>query len=106
MQPAQLAGNVWNDDILGSLEFATKVSGAKLIAVVAHTSCAAIQGAVDNVKLGHITGLLDKIQPAVAARSSIGEKHTSKDLAFVDKVAGENVRLVGADISRGSVVFD
>lgn len=58
---ARVAGNVLNDDILGSLEFATKVSGAKLIAVVGHTSCSAIKGAVDNVKLGHITGLSDKI---------------------------------------------
>jgi carbonic anhydrase len=102
---ARVAGNVLNDDILGSLEFATNVAGAKLIAVVGHTSCGAVKGAVDSVELSHLTGLLLKIKPAVEAVSSPGEKHTSKDLAFVDKVAEENVRRVAAEIRERSQIL-
>ena len=99
---ARVAGNVLNDDILGSLEFATKVAGAKLIAVVGHSNCGAIKGAIDDVELEHLTGLLSKVKPAVQAAGTPGEKHTSKDLAFVDKVAAENARLVAADIRTRS----
>ena len=66
---ARVAGNVLNDDILGSMEFACKVSGAKLIAVIGHSNCGAIKGAVDDVELGNLTGLLAKIQPADGRRS-------------------------------------
>lgn len=99
---ARVAGNVLNDDILGSMEFATKVAGAKLIAVVGHSNCGAVKGAVDDVELDHLTGLLNKIKPAVKASGAPGEKHTSKDMAFVDKVAAENAKLVAEEMRSKS----
>ena len=83
----RVAGNVVNDDELGSLEYAVKV-GTKLIVVLGHTSCGAVKGALDDVKLGNLTGVLAKIKPAVAAASC----SSSKDEACVTKVAEENVR--------------
>lgn len=89
---ARVAGNIVNEDILGSLEFACKVSGAKLIVVLGHEHCGAIKSAIDDVKLGNITGLLNKIQPAVGlARASYGGEQTSKDPGFVDAVCTHNV---------------
>ncbi|MEO6695605.1 MAG: carbonic anhydrase, partial [Ignavibacteria bacterium] len=61
----RIAGNILNDDILGSMEFACKISGSKLIVILGHTNCGAIIGACDNIKLGHITSLMDKIKPAI-----------------------------------------
>ncbi len=91
---ARVAGNIINDDILGSLEFATKVSGAKLIAVIGHTNCGAIKGACDDVQLGHLTSLLARIQPAVnAVQTAPGEARSSKNRDFVEKVAEMHVRL-------------
>lgn len=82
---ARIAGNVINDDILGSLEFACAAAGSKAIVVVGHTSCGAVKGAASSTKLEHLTGLLDKIQPAV--------KHTPKGgNDYVDRVAAENVK--------------
>jgi carbonic anhydrase len=78
-----VAGNVENFDILGSMEFARKISGAKAILVMGHTGCGAIKGAIDNAELGNLTGLLAKIKPAVAATTYTGER-TSKNYAFVD----------------------
>ena len=83
----RVAGNVVNDDEVGSLEYALKV-GAKLIVVLGHTDCGAVKGAIDVVKLGKLTGLLAKIHPAVAAAGC----HSSKDDACVTKVAEMNVR--------------
>jgi carbonic anhydrase len=97
----RVAGNVVNADNLGSLEYAAKVIGTKLIVVLGHTSCGAIKGAVDNVKLGNLTELLAKIQPAVAA-SGPG---TSKDHAYVDKVGEQNVRLALKEIREKSPVI-
>ena len=91
---ARVAGNIINEDILGSLEFATKVSGAKLIAVIGHTNCGAIKGACDDVQLGHLTSLLARIQPAVnAVQTAPDEARSSKNRAFVEKVAEMHVRL-------------
>lgn len=87
---ARVAGPVINGDILGSMEFATKVAGAKAIVVLGHSSCGAVKGAVDDVKLGNLTGLLDQIQPAVAGTPLNGEK-SSKNLPYVDAVAAANV---------------
>lgn len=87
---ARDAANVVNDDIIGSLEFASKVAGSKLIVVLGHTSCGAIKGACDGVKLGNLTGLLDKIQPAVTAAKTAGERN-SKNYAFVEEVTEINV---------------
>jgi carbonic anhydrase len=102
---ARIAGNVLNDDILGSMEFACKVSGAKLIAVIGHSNCGAIKGAVDEAQLGHLTGLLAKIKPAVDAVPDDGTPRTSKNHEFVDKVAEANVRLVMQQIRDRSPVL-
>ena len=96
----RVAGNVVNVDNLGSLEYAAKVIGVKLIVVLGHTSCGAIKGAIDNVKLGNLTELVAKIQPAIAASGS----GTSKDHAYVDKVGEENVRLAMKEIREKSPV--
>src|SRR4030095_1950819 len=88
---ARVAGNFVNEDILGSMEFGCKVSGAKLILVMGHESCGAIKAAIDNVKLGNITAMLSQITPVVAqSREFQGEK-TSKNEAFVEWVAKKNV---------------
>ena len=101
---ARLAGNIANDDILGSMEFATKVAGAKVILVIGHTACGAIKGAIDSVDLGNLTGLLAKIKPAVKATEFKGER-TAKNLEFVDAVAKKNVELTMAHIRDKSEVI-
>jgi carbonic anhydrase len=102
---ARVAGNVLNDDILGSMEFACKASGAKLIAVIGHSNCGAIKGAVDNVELGDLTGLLTKIKPAIAEVPSEVQPRDSKNMAFVDDVAKANVRLVMQQIRERSPIL-
>jgi len=101
---SRVAGNIANEDILGSLEFACKLSGAKVILVMGHTSCGAIKGAIDKAELGNLTGLLSKIRPAVQATTFNGER-SSKNNAFVDAVARKNVELTIADIRKKSVVL-
>ena len=99
---ARVAGNVVNDDILGSLEFSTQLAGACLIVVLGHTECGAVKGAVDDAKLGHLTGLLAQIRPSLAALKYQGVP-SSKDAALVQRVAERNVqdavaRLAGAPV--------
>jgi carbonic anhydrase len=101
---ARIAGNTVNEDLLGSLEFACAAAGAKVILVMGHTACGAIKGAIDNVQLGNLTGLLDKIKPAVQATPYAGER-TSKNDAFVDEVAKTNVRLTIDQIRHRSDVL-
>jgi carbonic anhydrase len=101
---ARVAGNVANEDIVGSMEFACQVSGAKVVLVMGHTACGAIKGAIDQVQLGNLTGLLAKIRPAVDATTSAGER-SSKNYAFVDAVARKNVELTLADIRRRSPII-
>jgi carbonic anhydrase len=101
---ARVAGNIANEDILGSLEFACKVAGAKVVLVMGHTACGAIKGAIDNVELGNLTGLLAKIKPAVKATTFKGEP-SSKNAAFVDAVAQKNVELTMDDIRKKSAVL-
>jgi carbonic anhydrase len=101
---ARVAGNVANEDILGSMEFACQVAGAKVILVMGHTACGAIKGAIDHVQLGNLTGLLAKIQPAVDATSYQGER-SAKNYAFVDAVARKNVELTMAEIHSRSAVI-
>jgi carbonic anhydrase len=101
---ARIAGNVANDDVLGSLEFACALAGAKLVLVMGHTACGAIKGAIDNAELGHLTGLLDKIKPAVAATTFDGER-SSKNPAFVDAVTATHVRLTVDGIRQNSKVL-
>ncbi len=102
---ARVAGNVLDDDILGSMEFACKVSGAKLIAVIGHSNCGAIKGAVDDVQLGNLTGLLAKIKPALDAVPADVQPRTSKNYAFVDQVSEANVRLVLQQIRAQSPIL-
>jgi carbonic anhydrase len=101
---ARVAGNIANEDILGSLEFACKVAGAKVVLVMGHTACGAIKGAIDNVELGNLTGLLARIKPAVKATTVKGEQ-SSKNAAFVDAVAQKNVELTMGDIRKKSPVL-
>jgi carbonic anhydrase len=101
---ARVAGNVANEDILGSMEFACKVAGAKVVLVMGHTSCGAIKGAIDKVQLGNLTGLLLKIQPAVDATSYAGER-SAKNYDFVDAVARKNVELTIREIRDRSAVL-
>lgn len=98
---ARVAGNVLNDDLLGSLEFATAKAGAKAIVVVGHTRCGAVSGACSHAKLGHVTGLLEKIQPAVRKVSKAGKTTTE----YEDQVAAENVKLVVSQIRSKSPVI-
>lgn len=98
---ARVAGNIANDDLIGSLEFACALAGARLVLVMGHTACGAIKGAIDSAQLGNLTGLLEKIKPAVAATRFKGER-SSKNDAFVDAVAAANVRHAIADIRRKS----
>jgi carbonic anhydrase len=104
---ARVAGNIINEDILGSLEFATAVSGADVIVVLGHTNCGAVKGACDDVKLGNLTGLLDKIQPAVKEIGKDwkdGEKN-SKNHEFVEAVGHENVELQMETIKEKSPII-
>jgi len=101
---SRVAGNVENSDILGSMEFSCKLSGAKVVLVMGHTACGAIKGAIDNAELGNLTGLLAKIKPAVAATTYTGER-TSKNYAFVDAVARKNVEITMTNIRKGSPVL-
>lgn len=101
---SRVAGNVQNPDILGGMEFACKLSGAKVVLVMGHTACGAIKGAIDNAELGNLTGLLAKIKPAVEATVYAGER-TSKNYAFVDAVARKNVEITIANIRKESPVL-
>lgn len=91
----RIAGNFVNQDILGSMEFACKLAGTKLIVVLGHTACGAVKGACDDAKLGNLTGMLAKIKPAVKAVLEPQEKslRNSSNSAFVDNVATKNVQL-------------
>jgi len=99
-----VAGNIANDDILGSLEFACQLAGAKVVLVMGHTACGAIKGAIDKVELGNLTGLLAKIRPAVEATRYEGER-SAKNYGFVDAVARKNVELTMADMRGRSPVL-
>lgn len=106
---ARVAGNFVNDDIIGSLEFATKVAGAKAILVIGHSECGAIKGAIDKVKLGFLTQLLENINPAVDAVKGFEGERTAKNKAFVQAVANMNAQLSAkklldrSDVLRGLV---
>jgi carbonic anhydrase len=97
----RVAGNVENNDILGSMEFACKLAGAKVVLVMGHTACGAVKGAISNVELGNLTGLLAKIKPAVQATSYTGDR-SATNYDFVDAVARKNVELTIASIRKDS----
>lgn len=101
----RIAGNILNDDIIGSMEFACKVSGVKLIMVLGHTSCGAIQGACDQVKMGKLTGLLNKIDPAIKQETTTTSNRNSENTTFVDNVAAINVELTADLIFKKSEIL-
>ena len=92
---ARIAGNFVNKDILGSMEFACKLAGTKLIVVLGHTACGAVHGACDDAKLGNLTSMLAKIKPAVEAVKSPEDQNlrNSSNIEFVNNVAAKNVQL-------------
>lgn len=102
---ARVAGNFVNVDILGSLEFACEVAGAKAIVVLGHTSCGAIKSAIDGVKLGHITAMLGNLGAAVAGASQTTGPRKSDNAAFVQEVAETNARLTAASLTSRSAVL-
>jgi carbonic anhydrase len=102
----RIAGNFSNDDILGSLEFACKVAGSKVIVVLGHSSCGAVKGACDNVKLGKLTGMLDKIKPAIKEVEMNYDDRTSKNTEFVQAVADKNVEMTVQAIKDNSEVLN
>lgn len=101
----RIAGNIINDDILGSMEFGTKIAGAKLIAVIGHTSCGAIRGACQQAKLGHLTALLQKIQPAVLQSKKMTKNPDCANSNFINEIAKDNVLLVIKQIQMQSPVL-
>ncbi len=103
---ARIAGNFINDDILGSLEFACKLAGSKVIMVMGHTSCGAVKGACDHAELGNLTQMLDKIMPAVnAVQTAEGEERNSSNSAFVNAVSAKNVEIAIDQIKEKSPVL-
>ncbi len=104
---ARVAGNIVNEDLLGSIEFACKLAGTKVVVVLGHTSCGAVKGACDDAKLGNLTALVSKIKPAVEAvkEPSDAAQRNSKNLAFVNRVAKMNVELTLENIRQQSPVL-
>ena len=103
----RIAGNIINEDILGSMEFGCKVAGAKMIVVLGHSQCGAIKGACDHVEMGNLTVLLNKIQPAVYAEDTITENRDASNPVFVEKVTTLNIkRTVHAIMERSPILKD
>ena len=100
----RVAGNILNEDILGSMEFATKIAGTKIIVVLGHTKCGAISGACNHVELGNLTTLLKKIQPAIDHEKTTQENRTGSNPAFVKNVTTINVQLTIDRIRKESPV--
>jgi len=101
----RVAGNFVNTDMIGSLEFATKVAGAKAIVILGHNSCGAIKGAVDGVKLGNLTALLKNFQPALATLKKADGPRDSHNDAMVQKVAEANALLTAASLTKRSAII-
>jgi carbonic anhydrase len=101
---ARIAGNVVNDDLLGSMEFACAAAGAKVALLFGHTACGAVKGAIDDVEMGNLTGLLARIKPAITATKFDGEK-SSRNAVYVDAVARTNVLLGLDNIRRRSPIL-
>jgi carbonic anhydrase len=101
----RMAGNITSDNVLGSLEYAAAVAGAKLIMVMGHTNCGAVKGAIEQVKMGNLTQLLEKIEPAVQEACALGFERDSSNKDFVDKVTDLNVNYTIASILEQSEVI-
>jgi len=104
---ARVAGNIVNEDLLGSIEFACKLAGTKIVVVLGHTACGAVKGACDDAKMGNLTILLDKIKPAVnaVAEPSDPDMRNSKNIDFVNEVVLKNVHLTVENTRRMSPVL-
>ena len=101
----RIAGNIINEDILGSMEFGCKVAGAKIIVVLGHTKCGAVKGACDHVEMGNLTALLTKIRPAVDDETTVSDNRNSGNAEFVEKVSAINVkRTVKSIIERSPII--
>ena len=101
----RIAGNIINEDILGSMEFGCKVAGAKIIVVLGHTKCGAVKGACDHMEMGNLTSLLNKLQPAVYDEKTVSENRNSGNNEFVEKVSTINVkRTVHAIMERSPIL--
>jgi len=101
----RIAGNVINEDILGSMEYACKVVGAKIIVVLGHTQCGGIRGACDHVEMGNLTALLNKIQPAIYEENSETENRNASNYIFVEKVASIHIkRTLHAILDRSPIL--
>ena len=101
----RIAGNIINEDILGSMEFGCKVAGSKIIVVLGHTKCGAVKGACDHVEMGNLTALLTKIRPAVDDEDTVKEHRNSGNAVFVEKVSAINVkRTVKAIMERSPIL--
>lgn len=101
----RIAGTIINEDILGSMEFACKVAGSKIIIVLGHTKCGAIKGACDHVEMGNLTALLSKIRPAVDDEETIKENRNSSNSEFVEKVSAINVQRTTKAIMERSPIL-
>lgn len=102
----RIAGNIVNTDILGSMEFACKVAGSKLIVVLGHTKCGAVKGACDHVEMGNLTELLSKIQPAVYQEKETKKERNSANYTFVENVAEINVKRSVKSIIERSYILE
>ncbi|MDQ3048151.1 MAG: carbonic anhydrase family protein [Bacteroidota bacterium] len=101
----RIAGNIINEDILGSMEFGCKVAGSKIIVVLGHTKCGAVKGACDHVEMGNLTALLTKIRPAVDDETTTKENRNSGNSIFVEKVATINVKRTVKSIKERSPIL-
>jgi carbonic anhydrase len=101
----RIAGNIINEDILGSMEFGCKVAGSKIIVVLGHTKCGAVKGACDHVEMGNLTSLLSKIRPAVDDELTTAENRNSGNNEFVEKVAVINVKRTVKSILQRSPIL-
>lgn len=101
----RIAGNIVNEDILGSMEFACKIAGSKIIVVLGHTKCGAVKGACDHVEMGNLTTLLSKLRPSVEAETSTKENRSSSNSEFVENVAQINVRKAVDEIMKKSPIL-
>jgi len=101
----RIAGNIINEDILGSMEFGCKVAGSKIIVVLGHTKCGAVKGACDHVEMGNLTALLSKIRPAVDDEETITQNRNSNNTEFVEKVSVINVKRTVKSILQRSPIL-
>lgn len=101
----RIAGNILNEDILGSMEFGCKVAGSKIIVVLGHTKCGAVKGACDHIEMGNLTALLSKIRPAVDDETTTKENRNSSNAVFVENVATINVKRTVKSIQERSPIL-